>query len=174
MESVKDTDIGAEGVVVLDFFQGNRTPYKDSFAKGVIYGLTMKHTWKHIYRAVLESVAFGTRNIVENFEEQGCRIDKIVACGGVTKDRSWLQIIADVTGRPIVVNKESQAGVLGCCVVAAAQGRYYKTFEEAADAMVTTSEVIEPDMTANEKYKAVFETYLKLYDNLKKMMRDEV
>lgn len=174
MESVKDTDIGAEGVVVLDFFQGNRTPYKDSFARGVIYGLTMKHTWKHIYRAILESVAFGTRNIVDNFERQGCKIDKIVACGGVTKDRSWLQIISDVTGRPIVVNKESQAGVLGCCVVAAAQGRHYKTFEEAADAMVTTSEVIEPDMAANEKYKAVFDTYLKLYENLKNMMRDEV
>lgn len=52
--------IGADGVTVLDFFQGNRTPYKDAMAKGVIFGLNIKHTWKHIYRAVLESVSYGT------------------------------------------------------------------------------------------------------------------
>ena len=173
MECVKDTDIGAEGLVVLDYFQGNRTPYKDSYSKGVIYGLTMKHTWKHIYRAILESVAFGTHNIVKNFEEQGCSIDVIVACGGVTKDRGWLQIISDVTGKPIVVTKESQAGVLGCCVVAAAGGRHYDTFEEAADVMVVEDSTIFPDMDAHWQYEEIFKKYLGLYKNLRTMMRED-
>lgn len=173
MESVKDTEIGAEGLVVLDYFQGNRTPYKDSYSKGVIYGLTMKHTWKHIYRAILESVAFGTHNIIKNFEKQGCLIDKIVACGGVTKDKGWIQIISDVTGKPIVITKESQAGVLGCCVVAASCGRYYEDFEEAAAAMVTDEVTFYPDMSSHLKYQGIFKKYLQLYESLKSMMRED-
>lgn len=173
MESVKDTDIGAEGVIVLDHFQGNRTPYKDPYSKGIIYGLTMKHTWKHIYRAVLESVAFGTHNIIKNFEEQGCEIDKIIACGGVTKDIGWIQIISDVTGKPIVITRESQAGVLGCCVVAAARGRCYNNFEMSANAMVAEKITIFPDMNAHEKYKKVFNKYLRLYESLREMMHEE-
>ena len=65
--------IGADGVTVLDFFQGNRTPYKDAMAKGVIFGLNIKHTWKHIYRAVLESVSYGTQNIIRNLKNRDIR-----------------------------------------------------------------------------------------------------
>ena len=110
---------------------------------------------------------------MRNFEEQGCSIDVIVACGGGTKDRGWLQIISDVTGKPIVITKESQAGVLGCCVVAAAGGRHYNTFEEAADAMVTEDSTIYPDMDAHLRYMEVFKKYLKLYKSLKTMMRED-
>ena len=101
-------------------------------AKGVIFGLNIKHTWKHIYRAVLESVSYGTQNIIRNFEEQGYPVESITACGGVTKDRRWLQMISDVTGKPIIVNENIQAGVLGCCVVAASKGRFYDDFQSAA------------------------------------------
>lgn len=162
--------IGAEGVTVLDFFQGNRTPYKDAMAKGVIFGLNIKHTWKHIYRAVLESVAYGTWNIIHNFEEQGYPVDQITACGGVTKDRLWLQMISDVTGKPIVVNENAQAGVLGCCVTAAARGRYYKDFQTAAENMIKPKFTVMPDMKKHEEYQPYFHKYLKLYESLKELM----
>ena len=93
-----------------------RDSYKNARAKGVIYGLNVEHTWKEIYRGVIEGVSFGTSHILENFERQGYPVDTITACGGVTKDQEWIQIIADITGKPIVINRDSQAGVLGCCV----------------------------------------------------------
>ena len=170
LEIPDEIPIGAGGVTVLDFFQGNRTPYKDAMAKGVIFGLNIKHTWKHIYRAVLESVSYGTQNIIRNFEEQGYPVDSITACGGVTKDRRWLQMISDVTGKPIIVNENIQAGVLGCCVVAASKGRFYNDFQSAAEHMVKPKFNVEPDMQNHEEYQPYFHKYLELYESLKDLM----
>lgn len=162
--------IGADGLTVLDFFQGNRTPYKDASAKGVIYGLNVKHTWEHVYRALLESISYGTQNIIRNYEEQDYPVDMITACGGVTKDKLWIQMISDVTGKPIVVNRNSQAGVLGCCVVAASKGRHYDDFQDAASHMVIPKEIIQPDMKKHEEYQPHFQRYLELYESLKDLM----
>lgn len=170
LEIPDEIPIGADGVTVLDFFQGNRTPYKDAMAKGVIFGLNIKHTWKHIYRAVLESVSYGTQNIIRNFEEQGYPVASITACGGVTKDRRWLQMISDVTGKPIIVNENIQAGVLGCCVVAASKGRFYNDFQSAAEHMVKPKFIVEPDMKNHEEYQPYFHKYLELYESLKDLM----
>ncbi len=161
---------GCDGLVALDFFQGNRTPYKTARAKGVYYGLNLSHTKSHMYRALLEAVAFGTANIIKNFEDQGYPVDSLIGCGGVTKNRLWMQIIADVTGKPIIVNKELQAGVLGCGVVAATYGAFDGDFQKAADAMVHPDVIIEPDMAVHEVYKPVFAKYLELYANLADMM----
>lgn len=162
--------MGSENVTVLDFFQGNRTPYKDADAKGVIYGLNIKHTWKHIYRAVLEGVAFGTRNIIDNQISQGYDVNLIVGCGGVTKDKVWMQIISDVTGKRIVVNENSQAGVLGDCVLAATGVGKYRNFEEAAEQMVHVKDSYIPDESAHKAYEKPYHEYLGLYQDLKKRM----
>lgn len=166
----KKIPIGADGITVLDFFQGNRTPYKDALAKGVIFGLNIKHTWEHIYRAVLESVSYGTYNIISNYEKYGYMVDMITACGGVTKDKNWMQMISDITGKPITVNRNSQAGALGCCVVAASRGRCYENFQEAANHMVIPKTVIYADMKKHQKYQPYFQRYLNLYENLKDFM----
>lgn len=162
--------IGADGVTVLDFFQGNRTPYKDASAKGVIFGLNVKHTWEHIYRAILEAVSYGTYNIISNYEKYGYMVDMITACGGVTKDAKWMQMISDVTGKPITVNRNSQAGALGCCVVSASRGRCYGSFQEAAEQMVIPAKIIRPDMEKHQAYLPYFRKYLELYENLKDFM----
>lgn len=171
-EASQEIEPGAEGLTVLDFFQGNRTPYKDPDAKGVIYGLNIKHTWKHIYRALLESIAFGTKNIIDNQISQGYDISLIVGCGGVTKDVQWMQIISDVTGKEILVNEASQAGVIGCCVLAAAGSGAYGSFQEAADAMIRVKDRYLPDPRKTELYEKPYRTYLKLYQNLKDMMAE--
>lgn len=172
MQAATEISPGAEGITILDFFQGNRTPYKDADAKGVIFGLNVKHTWKHIYRALIESISFGTRNILENQINQGYDVDTIVACGGVTQDRVWMQIMADITGKELVVNENLQAGTMGCCVLAATGGGYYNTFEEAANAMVKVKTSYKPNMERHALYDKPFENYKKLYANLKDMMKD--
>ncbi|MDD4691700.1 MAG: FGGY-family carbohydrate kinase [Eubacterium aggregans] len=167
---IDEIEPGAEGLVALDFFQGNRTPYKDPNAKGVIYGLTLSHTKAHIYRALLESVALGTKNIIDNFESQGCPINSIVGCGGVTKDATWMQIIADATGKPIIVTVDPSAGGLGCCIVASVGSGAYDNFEEATKGMVKEAYCVEPNPDHYDKYQKVFNTYVEIYDQLKDTM----
>ena len=167
---IKDSKPGANGLVALDFFQGNRTPYKDPNAKGLIYGLTLSHTKADIYRALLESVAMGTKNIIDNFERQGCPVEAVVGCGGVTKDATWMQIISDAIGKPIIVTKDPSAGALGCSIVAAYGVGTYETLEAAAAGMVKEAYVVTPNLDLYDEYQQVFDTYVKLYESLKDIM----
>lgn len=162
--------IGSEGLVVLDYFQGNRTPYKDPNSKGVIYGLSLKHTRAHIFRAILESVAFGTRNIIDNFISQGCKIDSLIVCGGVVKSPLWLRIIADVTCKPIIITKNLQAGILGCCIAAAVGVKTYTELDQAAENMVKENYRVEPSIENNKLYEKSYNTYLEIYQSLKQVM----
>lgn len=168
-KAIEETPLGADGLIALDFFQGNRTPYKDSYARGAIFGLTMQHTWKHIYRSILEAISFGTHNIISNFDNQGYHIDEIVASGGVTKNDLFLQLISDITGKTIVINRDSQAGVLGCAVIACGYSLYNGDFQKACDKMVKELRRVLPDMKKHELYKPVFEKYKKLYLNTREL-----
>jgi ribulokinase len=161
---------GSDGLLLLDFFQGNRTPYKDPNAKGVYYGLTLAHTRAHMYRAILEGVAFGMRNILNRMEKGADAIKQLRGCGGVTNNELWLRIISDVTGKPIILTENSgNAGILGGAIIAAVGGGYYKSFEEACDAMIKVTTVVNPDMASYKEYSVFYERYLQLYQSTKKL-----
>ena len=89
---------GSEGLVVLEHWQGNRTPWIDPLSRGVIRGLTLSHTPAHVYRAIMEGVAYGTEVIFRRMAKEGVRIDRLIACGGATQSELWMQIHADVSG----------------------------------------------------------------------------
>jgi ribulokinase len=165
--------VGSDGLVILDFFAGNRTPYKNPKLKGVIYGLRLNHTKYHVYRAVMESVAFGTKNIIENFAGQGYQIDRIVGSGGATKNEVWLQIMADVTGKTITVNTCTDAGVLGHGVVGAVASGVYPDLRTAVDHMIHPARTYTPDPHNAAVYDALFKKYLSLYESLKDLMNSE-
>lgn len=161
-------DPGSDGIVVLDSFQGNRTPYKDPDARGVFYGLTLAHTRAHMYRAVLESVAFGTRNVIESIEEAGVPINRIFTFGGVTKNDFWIQMIADVVGHDLtMVENFSYVSLLGCAVIAAFGSGTYESFDQAVEQMVRVSGVVLCRPEEKLKYEASFNKYKALYQALK-------
>ncbi len=167
----QEVPIGSKGLTTLDFFQGNRTPYKNPNAIGVFYGLTLNHSRADIYRSIMEGIAFGTRNIIDTICGNDMTIKNIMACGGVTKNPLWLQIIADVTSKPITLTENSSnCGILGCAVIAAVGSGAYKGFEEAVDAMVHYTDVINPDNKAHQLYEPHYQKYLKLYEKLEDMM----
>jgi xylulokinase len=89
---------GADGLLLLPYFSGERTPINDTQARGVFAGLTLAHRRAHLYRAVLESVAFGIRHNIETFRSIGADVHRVVAVGGGTRSRAWLQIVSDVAG----------------------------------------------------------------------------
>ncbi len=89
---------GANGLVVLPYFSGERTPIHDSLAKGAVFGLNLTHTRGDLYRAALEGIAFGTRHVIETYAETGQRPARIRAVGGGTKNALWLQTTSDAGG----------------------------------------------------------------------------
>lgn len=162
---------GSKGVTALDFFQGNRTPYKDPLAKGVFYGLTLSNTRAQMYRAIMESVAYGMRNVIENMSTEELHINNIMACGGVTLNELWLQIISDVCGKPInLTTRSSDAGILGCSIVAAVGSGAYSSFEQATQTMVRSNSVVKPNPETHKIYNRLYVGYLELYESLKGLM----
>jgi len=89
---------GAGGLLLLPYFEGERTPVNDPEATGVLIGLGLKHTRAHLTRAVLEGVAYGARDNVEMMREGGAAVSRVVAVGGGTTSDLWMQIVSDVSG----------------------------------------------------------------------------
>jgi FGGY-family pentulose kinase len=157
---------GAEGLLVCDHFQGNRTPHTDALSRGAITGLTLKHTPAHVYRALVEGVCFGTRLIVETF---GDAFDarRIVVAGGATRSPFWLQVHADTLGLPLEITEEPEACALGSAILAATGAGAFASIDEGCAAMVRVARVIEPDMARHAAYAPIYERYLAAYAALK-------
>ena len=117
----------------------------------------------------MESVTYGTYNVIEKYEEEAIEIEEIVACGGGSKNTAWVQMIADICGKPIVVNECEQGCVLGCCVVGAAAYAYDGDYEKAADALVHKAETYLPNMELHEFYAPIFKKYKALYESTKEI-----
>ena len=158
---------GAEGLLVLDHFQGNRTPYTDALSRGAITGLTLKHTPAHVFRAIIEGICLGTRLIVDSFGE-AFDAKRIVLAGGATNSPLWLQIHADTIGAPIELTEVADAPALGCAILAAHGAGKFKTIEEGCRAMVRKTAVIEPNAANTRFYEEeMLPRYARLYGALK-------
>lgn len=159
--------IGSEGVLAQDHFQGNRTPHTDALSRGAIVGLTLKHGRAHILRAILESVAYGTRLVLENQRRHGFDARELTVSGGVTRSDLWLQIHADVTGLPLRLTRTGEAACLGSAMLAAVGAGEYASIEESAGAMSAVTRVIEPDARAHAAYAEAYARYVSLYPALR-------
>ncbi len=155
--------IGADGVVALDFFQGNRTPYVDPDVRGMFYGLSLGHTPAHMYRAISESICYGTEVILEVFRQAGFQPDSIVISGGAVKSRFWMQTHADVCNLPIIVPKVTEGPCLGSAVLGAVAGGIYPDIQTAADAMTAVDYTVEPNQNHHDAYMFYYEKYKELY-----------
>ena len=158
---------GSEGLIVLEHWQGNRTPWTDPLSRGVIRGLTLGHTPAHVYRAILEGVAYGTEVILRRMQDAGVRVDSLTACGGATQSPLWMQIHADVSGKEIAIPQEQQAVTLGSAIAASVAAGLHPDLTTAADAMVRVNRVVKPDARAHESYKPLVGQYEETYESLK-------
>ncbi len=154
---------GAEGLVVRDDWQGNRSPYKNPHARGAIVGLTLAHGPGHVFRALYESTACGTRHILEDASAHGLRVERIFIGGGGAKSALWLQIHADVLQRPIQVPGDPESCALGAAMAAAVGAGIYPDFDAAAESMVRIDRVVEPSAERAGVYDELFERYVGLY-----------
>ena len=110
---------GAKGLLVLPYFSGERTPIHDINARGTFFGLNLTHTRGDMYRAMIEGIAFGTRHVTDTFAELGQSPKRLLAVGGGTKNRLWLQATSDTSGIDQIVCQKTVGASFGNAFLAA-------------------------------------------------------
>ncbi len=159
---------GETGLVALDWWNGNRTILADADLSGVIFGLTLQTTREQIYRGLLESIAFGSRRIMDNFEEHGLELTEIVACGGIA-ERSplMMQLLADTSGRDVHVPESTEIPARGSALFGGVAASVYA---DIASAIAITRprrvRTYRPDQETKKTYDGVYQIYRGLYDLL--------
>lgn len=150
---------GAEGLLLLPYFAGERTPIFDPRARGVVAGLTLRHTRAHLFRAACEGVAYGTRQILEMFDDSEVPVKRIVAVGGGTQGPLWTQIISDVTGRPQEVARPVVSASYGDALMAGIG----LGLLPAHTSWPTNERTVTPDPTTREAYEVLYGMFGELY-----------
>ncbi len=161
---------GASGLVALDWNNGNRTILVDQRLTGLLLGQTLHTSRAEVYRALIEATAFGARAIVERMTEYGVPIERVVCCGGIAeKNPLFMQIYADVLGRPMLIAGSGQAPALGAAIAAAvAAGRAAGGYDDFASAQRRMTSLREqrftPDRSAHQVYDELYGLYRQMHD----------
>lgn len=162
---------GANGLLILPYFAGERTPIQDPDARGVVAGLTLEHTRGDLYRAALEATALGVRHNVETMRAAGADIRRIVAVGGGTQGKLWLQVVSDVTGLVQEVPATTIGASYGAAFLAASA-----VAEPGAEPAITdwnpVAETITPDPGLRDFYDTLFDRYVRLYEGSKDVIHE--
>ncbi len=156
---------GAHGLIALDWEGGNRSVLVDGRLSGTIVGLTLATTAPEIYRALLESTAFGTRMIINTFGAAGVPVTELVVAGGLTKSAPVMQIYSDITRRPLAVIGSEQGPALGSAIHAAVAAGAYPDVLAAATVMGRLNrDVYQPDAARADVYDELYAEYVRLHD----------
>lgn len=159
---------GATGLLALDWWNGNRTILADADLSGVLLGMTLQTSAAEIYRALLESIAFGNRRIMDNFEAHGLALREIVACGGIAeKSPLTMQLLADTSGRTVHVPASAEVPARGAALFGAVAAGEFTGIDAAVSAMAPgTARSYHPDPLAAEIYDRIYPIYRELYETL--------
>jgi xylulokinase len=155
---------GAEGLLLVPYWASAQTPYWDPDARGMLFGLAGHHGKAHFFRALMEGIAFEQRLALEAMEQALSRdVDVLLTTGGGSRSALWRQIVADVTGKPVVACRELETTSLGAGIHAGAALGWHGSLAAAAEAMTGVGARHEPDPRTAERYAALFEIYRELY-----------
>ena len=173
-EMAENIPVGSDGLVVIDYFQGNRTPHTDPLVRGMMWGLSLGHTEAHVFRAIIEGICYGTEHIFRTMRGHDFEPRSSVVSGGPTKSKLWMQMHADVSNVPISLTRVSEGPVLGSAMMAAVGAGIYPDLQTAAENMVHTEDTIEPNPDAHEAYKFYVDRYIETYPAMRDLMHEVV
>ncbi len=156
--------IGSDGLFHVPYLCGVMNPYWDMDARGAFVGLSSSHDRGHIYRSVLEGIAFEQSIAVHSIEMvTGTRVTDLITIGGGATNSLWCHILADTTGKNVCIPETTEASALGAAIAAAVGAGFYTTFREAARTMTRIKDVIRPDARNHEKLQQLLIRYKRLY-----------
>ncbi len=153
---------GARGLIVLPYFSGERTPLSDPDARGLVTGLTLRHTRADLYRALLESVGYAIRHNIEVMAQEGCRAARILAVGGGTRNPLWLQIVSNIAGVDQQVPEPQTGACYGDAFLAGVGAGLFQDLREISR-WVRGGKAIRPRPRERELYEPGYRLYRELY-----------
>ncbi|MDI3542628.1 MAG: xylulokinase [Candidatus Atribacteria bacterium] len=168
---VSQSPPGAKGLILLPYFEGERTPLNDPRAKGLLFGLGLRHTRGDVYRALLEGVGFGVRHNLEVMKEEGVTPARILATGGGTKNMLWMQIVSDIAKVPLSIPRQQIGASFGDAFMAGVGIGWFKDLTEI-NRWVEIEKTIQPDLRTHEKYALNYRLFLSLYEATKPFMHE--
>jgi xylulokinase len=157
---------GADGLVLLPYFLGEKTPINDPWARGTLVGLTLAHTRAHVYRAVLEGIAYGFKHHLAVLAEHGHAAKRARVTNGGAHSRLWRQVTADVLGVRLEEIAHHPGSSLGAAFIAGRGVGIFKDWSEI-ERFIRVEAVTEPDWENYARYQGLFTIYRQVYENLK-------
>jgi xylulokinase len=159
---------GCEGLIFLPYLSGERTPYPDPWARGVYFGINLRHGRPHLVRAILEGVSYGLRDSLEILRAMGLAISQVRASGGGARSPLWRQIQSDVFESELVTINVDEGPAFGVALLAGIGAGIYASVEEACDRTITVTERTLP----NDANAALYNTYYPIYQALYASLKD--
>jgi L-ribulokinase len=159
-------EVGAHGLLALDWLNGNRSVLVDHELSGVVVGLTLATRAEDLYRALVEATAFGTRVILDAFADAGLPVRELMVAGGLLQNPFVMQVYADVTRMPLHAIGSAQGPALGAAMHAAVAAGVHPDIRAAAAAMGTLSrDAFVPDERRADAYDVLHARYVRLHDH---------
>jgi xylulokinase len=158
---------GAHGLLVLPHWSGSgigHSPMLNHESRGAILGLTLAHTKADLDRSIFEGITFESRLIIETFENEGIPIETIMVTGGGAKSSFWLQLKADIFGKPMNVPETTETSAMGAAMFAAVGSGFYSNFDEVVRNFCRIDAVFEPHIESKAQYDHIFPLYKDLYN----------
>ncbi len=157
--------VGAHGLIALDWHSGNRSVLVDHELSGLVIGATLTTRPEQVYRALLEATAFGTRKIVETFQQSGVAVTEFIVAGGLLKNKFLMQAYSDITRLPLSTIDSDQGPALGSAIHAAVAAGAYPSIREAAEVMGKSNRgVYQPNEERARQYDRLYAEYELLHD----------
>lgn len=160
---------GSDGLITLPYHAGERTPINDPNARGMIFGLKLNHTRQHLYRSALESVGYAIAQHVDIIDSHGVALKNVMAVGGGTKSPVWMQIVSDITGLPLTINRVTVGASFGDALMAALGAGRFKNFDELHSAF-EADHIVQPNIANYQTYRPYVKLYTALYEKNKALM----
>ncbi|HEY1887218.1 MAG TPA: FGGY-family carbohydrate kinase, partial [Roseiarcus sp.] len=162
--------VGGAGVLALDYFMGNRTPYRDPLLRGAFLGLSLGHDRAALYRAAVEAVAVASANVLKRMAELGVVCRRVVSSGGYAKNPLWLRATVDAIGLPMQILPEVNLTIVGAAACAATAAGFAPDLFAAAKAVAQPAAVLDPDPRAHESYLELLSEYREATELLTPLM----
>lgn len=166
-----DIPAGCDGLIMLPYIYGERSPIQDPMATGLLFGLKGSHTRAHINRAALEAVGYSTLQHLKLFKEMGVGVTSMITAGGGTRNRTWMQIICDMAGLPITIPEPFQCSAYGDAMMAALGVGHLKDFSELRKALPKGT-VLYPNFENHARYEKNYRVFRELYINNRQLMHE--
>ena len=160
---------GANGLIALPYFEGERTPLHDPRARGVLFGLSLTHTRGDVYRAILESIGFGIRHNLEVMREEGVIPKRILAVGGGTQNDLWMELVADIVNIDLVIPEQLIGASYGDAFMAGVGIGLFKNLAEITH-WVKNKKVVRPNLKTYRRYALNYQIFRDLYESTQSLM----